>query len=289
MCNQANQYQQQEKSMKIRIKTRFVTGTMLAITACALAIQSAQATLLFSEAFNYNTGVLGGNVNPGNGTAWSAGNSGLTIVSGNLTYAGLADQGGNELQIANGSAGTIYNTFANQTSGQVFYSFLFDPTATNSANNYFTAMNPGTSTPNGGSDAIDAYYYGDGHIRLRAAAQSATAGTGPVLTLGTTYLIVEEIDLTAKTASLWVDPSSSTFGGTAPTATATLSGITATAVDNVGFKAQSAAGGPFLVDNLLIGTTWADVTPVAAPEPSTLALAGLSLAGLAVGYRRARK
>ena len=274
--------------MKIRIKTRFATGTVLAIAASGLAIQSAQAQLLFSEAFNYDPGVLGGNVNPGNSTAWSAGNSGLTIVAGNLTYAGLADQGGNELQIANGSAGTIFNTFANQTSGQVYYSFLFNPTAADSANNYFTALNPGTSTPNGGSDAINAYFYGDGHIRLRAAAQSATAGTGPVLTLGTTYLIVEEIDLTAQTANLWVDPDASTFGGTAPTATATLSGITATAVDNVGFKAQSAAGGPYLVDNLLIGTTWADVTPVAAPEPSTLALAGVGLLGLAARFRRAR-
>ena len=274
--------------MKIRIKTRFATGAMLAIAVSGLAMQSAQAQLLFSEAFNYDPGVLGGNVNPGNSTAWSAGNSGLTIVAGNLTYAGLADQGGNELQIANGSAGTIFNTFANQTSGQVYYSFLFNPTAADSANNYFTALNPGTSTPNGGSDAINAYFYGDGHIRLRAAAQSATAGTGPVLTLGTTYLIVEEIDLTAKTANLWVDPDASTFGGTAPTATATLSGITATAVDNIGFKAQSAAGGPYLVDNLLIGTTWADVTPAAAPEPSTLALAGVGLLGLAARFRRAR-
>jgi hypothetical protein len=274
-----------KKSMKIRIKKHFATGATLTAVSAFLAFQNAQANLLFSEAFNYNAGVLGGNVNPGNSTAWSAGNSGLTIVNGNLTYAGLADQGGNELQIANGSAGTIYNTFANQTSGQVFYSFLFNASETNTANNYFTAMNPGTSTPNGSSDAINAYYYSSGKIELRAAAQSATAGTGPVLTLGTTYLIVEEIDLTAKTASLWIDP---TLGGAAPAATATLSGITATAIDNVGFKVQSAAGGPFLVDNLLIGTTWADVTPVAAPEPTTLALAGMGLLGLAARFRRAR-
>ena len=274
--------------MKISIKTRFATATALAMAASGLAIQSVQAQLLFSEAFNYDPGVLGGNVNPGNSTAWSAGNSGLTIVSGNLTYAGLADQGGNELQIANGSAGTIYNAFANQTSGQVYYSFLFDPTAADSANNYFTAMNPGTSTPNGSSDAVNAYYYGDGHIRLRAAGQSATAGTGTVLTLGTTYLIVEMLDLDAKTASLWINPDSSTFGGTAPTAIATLSSITATAIDNVGFKVQAAAGGPYLVDNLLIGKTWADVTPVPAPEPSTLALTGLGLAGLVARFRRTR-
>jgi hypothetical protein len=266
-----------------------LSSMLIAVGACALIIQNAQAALLFSEAFNYNPGVLGGKVNPGNSTAWSSGSANLTIVSGNLTYAGLADQGGNELQIINGvSAGSIYNTFVNQTSGQIYYSFLFNPTAVDSANNYFTAMNPGTTAPGGSGDAIDAYYYASGKIELRAAAQSATAGTGAALTPGTTYLIVEEIDLTAKTASLWINPDSSTFGGTAPAATASLSGLTATAIDNVGFKAQSTAGGPYLVDNLLIGTTWADVTPAAVPEPTTCALAGLGMLSLVLA-RRMRK
>jgi hypothetical protein len=250
-----------------------------------MLFQSAQATLLFSEAFNYSPGALTGNVNPGNSIAWSSGSaSGFTIASGNLTYTGLADQGGNELQIANGASSSLFNTYANQTSGQIYYSFLFNATAADSANNYFTALNPGTSPPNGSSDAIDAYYYSSGKIEVRANAQSASAGTGPVLTLGQTYFIVEMIDLTAKTASLWVNP---TIGASAPTATATLSGITATAVADVGFKAQAAAGGPYLVDNLLIGTLWTDVV-VPVPEPSTFVLGGLGMFGLIL-VRRMRR
>jgi hypothetical protein len=265
--------------------------SLVLVGAGCMLFQSAQATLLFSEAFNYSPGALTGNVNPGNSIAWSSGSaSGFTIASGNLTYTGLADQGGNELQIANGASSSLFNTYANQTSGQIYYSFLFNATAADSANNYFTALNPGTSAPNGSGDAINAYYYIDGHIRVRGAAQSASAGTGPVLTLGQTYLIVEMIDLTAHTGSLWINPSSSTFGGgTAPTATASLSGLTATAIDNVGFKAQAAAGGPYLVDNLLIGTTWAEVTPASVvPEPATCALAGLGMLGLVLA-RRMRK
>ena len=255
---------------------------LVAVGAGCLLFQSAQATILFSEAFNYNTGALGGNVNPST-SIWNGGATGLTIVGANLTYAGLADQGGNELQIANGTAGSSYITFANQTSGQIYYSFLFNASVVDSANTYFTAMNPGATAPGGGADAIDAYYYSSGKMEVRANAQSASAGTGTALTLGTTYLIVEEIDLDAKTASLWLNP---TPGAAAPTATATLSGITATAVDNVGFKTQAGTG-TFVVDNLLIGTTWADVTPLGVPEPATFALAGLGMLGL-VFVRRMR-
>ncbi len=257
-------------------KIQLVVGVL---AASCLLVQTASATLLFSEAFNYTSGTA----LSGNGP-WTSGSSpGLTIANGNLTYPGLVDQGGNELQIQNGTSTSAAVTFANQTSGQIYYSFLFDPLVINGGNNYFTALNPGSGSPNGGSDAINAYYYSSGKIELRANAASASAG--PTLSIGTTYLVVEELDLDNHVANLWLDP---TPGASAPTPTITISGTATsiTSIDDVGFKAQSSTG-EFLVDNLLVGTTFADVTP-AVPEPSTFALMGFGLAFVAAAIRRRR-
>jgi len=254
--------------------------------AIGLSVQTANASLIFSDDFNgYTDGALGSSdINPGTSTGWSGGSASITVASGTLSYTGLTTAGTNMLSIANGTAGSVYTTYANQTSGQIFYSFLFEPTTVDSANTYFTALNPGTTAPGGSGDAIDAYYYSNGKIEVRGNAQSASAGSGAALTIGTTYLIVEELNLSTGAGSLWIDPNSSSFGGSAPTPTATLSSLTATAIDNIGFKAQTGTG-DFDIGDVLIGTTWADVTPT--PEPSVLALAGAGL-GL-VGMLRFRR
>jgi hypothetical protein len=260
-----------------------VIQSLLAIGLNCLLIQTVNATLLFSEAFNYTAGAgLGTQVNPSNSVAWNGSNSGLTITNVNLTYSGLADQGGNALLIQNASAGSTVNTYANQTSGQVFYSFLFDPLVANGGNNYFTALNPGTTAPGGSGDAINSYYYAAGQLRLRANPGAATGST--VLTLGTTYFVVMEYDIDNKIASMFLNP---TPGAAMPAPYAQITGTSATALADVGFKAQSSTGA-FLVDNLLIGTTWADVTPTVIPEPSTLALAVAGI-GLMVGMIRRRR
>jgi hypothetical protein len=248
-----------------------------------LLLQSTSATPLFTEAFNYTSGTsLSGKINPGNSTAWSTAGATLSITNANLTYSGLADLGGNALSITNGSATSSINTFANQTSGQIFYSFLLDVITPDSGNQYFTAMNPGTTAPGGSTDAIDCQLYSNGDIGLRTAGKSTV--TDGALSAGTTYFVVEEYDFSATTAYLYLDP---TPGGAMPASTLSLSGSTATAIDNVGFKAQaSGTTGSYVVDNLRIGTTWADVTPV--PEPSTWMLVGSGLV-LMVGLARRRR
>jgi len=270
--------------MKTADRSRIQLWVAAACASCLL-VQNAGATLLFSEAFNYTApSSLAGNVNPGNSIAWSGGNAGLNIASGNLTYSGLTDQGGNELSISNLTAGSSVNTFANTTSGQIYYSYLLDVTTVDGANDYVTALNPGTSAPNGSSDAINTYLYSNGKIGLRTAGES-TVTSSSALSLSTTYFVVLEYNFATTTASLYLDP---TPGASQPAATLTLAGSgSVTAIDDVGFKTQSTTG-DFLVDNLLVGTTWGDVTPATVPEPSTWALVGSGLALMFSVVRRRR-
>lgn len=89
---------------------------------------------------------------------------------------------------------------------------------------------------------------------------------------------------------LWINPTSATFGDeAAPTATLTSTGGTDIASIN-SFLIRGASGSPGGVfDELRIGSTWAEVTPAAIPEPSTYVAIFGALALGAVACVRRRK
>ena len=285
--------------MKSSIKSSLGYCKILAVAAACMALQRADATLLFEDGFNYNTGGLNASdVSPAglSGNAWSSGSSHITVVSGNLTYSGLQDLGGNSVQDVWGvSAGSVINTYANQTGGSIYYSFLLDATVAPSANQYLTSLNPGTGAPNGSSDALQVDVgpnAGGGYqVGLRTAGASITLAS-TVLSLNTTYLVVAEYTFGGNgVASLYLDP---VAGGTQPvTADVTLNGNgTVAALDDVGFKAQNTpVTGTFLIDNLMIGTAWGDVTPTASPvpEPQSYALVATGMGLLGLITRRIRR
>jgi hypothetical protein len=126
-------------------------------------------------------------------------------------------------------------------------------------------------------------------LGMRTGGASAViTPTGSPLVVGTTYFVVMEYNFSASQATLYLN---STPGAAQPAADLTLTPTTApTAIANVGVKSQAAVGASYILDNMLVGTTWADVTP--APEPSTLALAclgGLGLFGFTMRFRRASR
>jgi hypothetical protein len=181
---------------------------------------------------------------------------------------------------SSGSSSTSYNTYTAVTSGTIYYSFLINCTTLPTASEYITSLNPGTTTPNGGSDAMSTYVNASGGgWKIGARADGASTISTGTLNINQTYFVVEALTLGAlPVASLYLDP---VPGGSQPaTPTAMDTGTAAvTSVADVGFKIQSTtATGNFDIGNLLIAPDWADVTPVSSvPEPSTFALLGGSL------------
>jgi hypothetical protein len=145
-----------------------------------------------------------------------------------------------------------------------------------------------------------------GTFNLGVRASATTAGTtyftGDLQT-GQTYLIVVEAQLGANPAdvtqdlnSIWVNPSSSTFGAlTAPTADGSSNGAASknsALLDTmqsllIGAGISNGSNPDHLyVDEIRVGETWRDVTSV--PEPASLSLLGLGGLGL-LSRRRRRK
>jgi hypothetical protein len=257
---------------------------------------SASASSLLQDGFNYTVGDQVGAVGSSTQPPWTGSASANDVIgSANLTYTGLQNLGGNSLILNSGaSAGSPVSSALStaQTSGSVYYSFLVECTSLPTANTYLTALTPASKPGANGNttDAIDFYARNSGvgwQVGERTTGASATFA-GPVLSLNTAYLVVLEYTF-AGTAQLYFDP---VAGGTQPTADITLTPSTfVTDVSDVGFKAQTPTTiGNFVFDNLMVGTTWADVTPTVAavPEPGTMALAGLGALGLVITRRMRR-
>ena len=89
------------------------------------------------------------------------------------------------------------------------------------------------------------------------------------------------------TAQLFLSPDPTAAEPGTADVTVTGIGSTVANISDVGFRAQSSGVvGNFVFDNVMVGTTWADVTTV--PEPTTFALAGLGMLGLVLARRMRR-
>ncbi len=239
-----------------------------------------------------------------------------TIVSGDVSYAGLLSSGGGRSAQFHGTgASALMNLTtdagaAGYTSGTVFYSFALKLTDVGSLPTDQTAANiiagftkvesykNATATPTSvgaqlwiRSDGVSGYQLGiEAGANANNVAATPTYAAGS-FSAGDTLFIVGEYDFSTKTASLFVN---ATPGGAQPTANATDTqggtGIARAASitlfgDNptIGSSNNSITG---QIDDLRFGLTWVAVTPV--PEPAIFAFGVLGLVAFC-GRRFLRK
>jgi hypothetical protein len=219
---------------------------------------------------------------------WSNVNTGdaIIVAGGNLlpAYPGLNPS---TTGYANFAADGIdcSTSFTAQTTGTVFYSFIMNVNTmlgvTDANGGYFATL--GTNSNTFGA-TLWAKRVDDGTFNLGTEVRTANAAnttydTTP-LTTGTTYFVVVAYTFGAAasddTVSIWINP---TIGGAQPAATITdtHTGTDLVSISNFILRQDSTTETPSMsVDELRIGTTWAQVTG-AALGTSNNNIAGLKM------------
>lgn len=221
-------------------------------------------------------------------TGWTATNGDDGEVAGSLSYPDLGPSTGNHFAI-DGTANYSSPTFTAMTSNETYYySFLFrmddlSSLSTTGFTSNLILLSSSSTVSNGVAsfgvvkDADNSSAYNlvfDGDFRGPSNASSVKDPSLTEYAAGETLLLVASYTNGTGATSFWVNPDASSFGTiTAPTPYATDTGNTSRLVQllliNSGTGATTRPG--FSIDEIRVGTTWADVTPT-IPEPGETAL-----------------
>jgi PEP-CTERM motif len=227
-----------------------------------------------------------GAASSGFSTDFSTGNAtGLTY--GSLTTSG-ADA--NESLTINSGANSVAQLSSTASGTSVWLSWVYNPANSNEFGGL--RLSNGTDPVNAAQIWFSPRNSGSGELFISSRGTSGgnqAFSTGQTLSFGTSYFMVVKLDTTAKTLDFWLNP---TAGAVSP-GTSTLSLTTAQlptasiVVNSIGLLGGGSGGATY--DEIRVGTTWADVSPSAIPEPSSYAaLAGGALLGAALLRRRRR-
>ena len=241
--------------MKKILLSRFLAAL---VAIGALAAANTQAQVLLEENFTF-TGLLTAN----GWTATSgAGSNSITATAPALTYANLPSSGTGNAASLTTSGEDVRKTYA-ATTTDIYTSCLINVSAAQAAGDYFYSLSSGTG---GFVGRLFAKSSGTGfQLGIQKGTTTPPSYVTTDLALGTTYLVVIKITKNSGTtsddvASLWIDP---VLGASETTPNATMSaGTDQASIDSVLLRQGSATGAPTVrVGNILVGTTWASVTP----------------------------
>lgn len=256
----------------------------LILLACA---QGSEAALLLEEPFPYSTGALSGQGN------WSGG-SGTTVTAGSLSFPGLRDPTitSNKASLPV-TASSAYKPFATApiATGAVYLSFVLRQTTLTASTTGGTIAglddDGSVTTSNGRAAAALAVHVKQTNatryvLGIRKGQGSSGAGGGTdVFYTGASFAVSDVVFVVAKytfnpgagddTVALWVNPDPNTFGGAEPpphiAETTTGNTNDAGGLRYVLLRCNSSTvTGVNEVDNVRVGTSWADVTPPLAPD-----------------------
>ena len=254
---------------------------------------ASQATLYFYDGFDYTANTLMNSANTG-GNWGSAGVGAPTNRSDSLTYPGLPASTGGKVELTgfrlgnSGSSSRLSWDTGTQTTN-MFASFLLNVATigTSESNatsgNYVFQLRTGKANVVVSNNALSTANFNIGIQNNGTGAIVWDNNGGNGYLAGSTYFIVfsytnSAVDGTGTWGDqLWVNPS---LGQLSPgTAQITTAGINVTSTSNkvaLGIGngvADTSKRSVIYLDELRVGTTWADVTPI--PEPATVGMLGL--------------
>ena len=261
-------------------------AVVLALWGASTLPQSALGSLLLQDQFSYSTGSLPGN---GGWTQVTSGGTQIQVTSGNnLSYSGLAPSSGGDVTLVQGNGRSAFNSYTAQSSGSVYFSFILQASTLPGNNKVQNVASLNDSSGNAAITISIDNTNPNSFVALTKASGSISDSTSQV-TAGNSIFIVGKYQIVSgagnDVVSLWVNPSSANFGGTEPTATLTINTGTdfATSISRV-YLLEAGTAGTAVLDELRVGTSWADVTPT--PEPINAALTIFGGIFLAAGLGR---
>ncbi len=269
---------------------RVLAVVVTAVCSVSFAL-FAQADVIVHESFTYTPGGDLNGQGPGDvgftGT-WS-GSIDYDLASGSLSYPSSSTlfATGNKAAFSPSSTGERITqtmsaaTIDFDTDGVYYLSFLVNKTDGGTGSDYFWLQLEGSGSQKG------AFGLASSEVLMAQAGSGYSPGFGTAIPLGQDVLLVGKIVTSASGLDQFMlsqFASSATVpfadpGSWAATDTAAVTGTINTLVLRKGTNAS------MRLDEIRVGTTWADVTHV--PEPSTLMICLGTLAGLA--WRRRRR
>jgi hypothetical protein len=240
------------------------------------------ASIIAYEPFAYNSGIANGATATGTGFSgtWNIGQGSLTTTPG-LDLAGLPTTANSAK--AGGPTRALESLAAPITTGTTYVSFLLQGTGNSGGDAVGFILSGSTGSlfvGYGGGFTQTETLFGMGTIDSGNTWANPTSFTsaGPISNTALNYLVLQTT-VGSPGVSLWINPAvEAVASASLGSANLVFSNLSLESITGFGYNA---IGGALpILDEVRIGTSFADVAGV--PEPSTAALVGLGALGLGV-------